>query len=658
MLDFKNFLVVFRYFFPTEVNFMAENKDNKAPVPPAMPGGFPPPPPLPPPTMGGYNCKILRVNLTENKITTEPLTYEFARKHIGGAGFIAYFLWHELKKGTNPLGPDNKLIFALGPITGLSLPGASRYCVGAKSPLTGGIAKSESGGFWMAELKRAGFDAIIVEGKAAKPVYLWITDGEAVLKDAGHLWGKDVKETVETVKNELGDQHIQVACIGPGGEKMVRYACIMTGLYDAAGRGGLGAVMGSKNIKAVAVRGHKMPEIINPEYVKTLRQELVSKPHHLSVYGTGGPEMLMHEQTGDLPVRNQRDGLFPGVQKIHGQTIKETVRIKMEGCFACNVRCKKVVKFEEPYPCDPDYGGPEYETLGALGSDCGIDDLKAICKGNERCNALGLDTISAGSSIAFAMECYERGLLTDKDTGGIKLNFGNADAMLQMVELIGKREGIGDFIAEGSVRMAKKLGQGSEEYAMAVKGLESAMHDPRDNLGLKIGYMLNPHGADHCLAFGGGTSPMGLPDLYKFGITAPVKNEITAKRLSLFKLNHCLSMFNDMLVICLMPSINNDQKLELIKAVTGWNTGWVDLLQCAERTFTLMRLFNLREGLTAADDELPGRYYKPKTDGVLATKPVVDRATMKKARDWYYYYMGWDAEGVPTPEKLAELEII
>jgi aldehyde:ferredoxin oxidoreductase len=375
------------------------------------------------------------------------------------------------------------------------------------------------------------------------------------------------------------------------------------------------------------------------------------------VYGTGGPEMLMHEQTGDLPVRNQRDGLFPGVQKIHGQTIKETVRIKMEGCFGCYVRCKKVVKFEEPYPCDPDYGGPEYETLGALGSDCGIDDLKAICKGSERCNALSIDTISTGSSIAFAMECYERGLLTDKNTGGIKLNFGNADAMLQVVELIARREGIGDFIAEGSARMAQKLGRGSEEYAMNVKGLEAAMHDPRDNLGLRIGYMLNPHGADHCLAFGSGTSLMGLLDMHKFGILTPVKNEISAKRMSLFKLNHCISMLNDMLVICLMPNINNDQKLELVKAVTGWNTGWVDLLQCAERTFNLMRLFNLREGLTAADDELPGRYYQPKTDGVLATKPIPDRATMKKARDWYYYYMGWDTDGVPTPAKLAELEI-
>ena len=633
---------------------MAEEKAKKEQDrPQAGPGAGAPPPP--PKTMGGYNGKILRVNLSQGSVVSEPLTYELARKYIGGAGLIAHFLWKEMKPGADALSPDNKLIFALGPVTGLSLPGASRYCVGAKSPLTGGIAKAESGGYWMADLKRAGFDAIIVEGKAAKPVYLWINDGKVEIKDAGHLWGKDTKETQQALRDELGDQNVKVASIGPAGENLVRYACIMTGLYDAAGRGGLGAVMGSKNLKAIAVRGHKLPEVINGEYIKTLRQELISHPHHLSEYGTGGPEMMMQEQSGDLPVRNQRDGLFPGVKLVNGVVLKETIGQKMEGCFACNVRCKKVVKFEEPYTCDPDYGGPEYETLGALGPNCGVDDLKAVCKGNERCNALGLDSISAGSSIAFAMECYENGLISNKDTGGLDLKFGSAAGMLQSLELIARRKGIGDFMAEGSLRMAQKLGHGSEGFAMTVKGLDAAMHDPRGGLQLRIGYMLNPHGADHCSVFGGGTSPWGLSDLNKFGILEPVKDEISAKRLSLFKLNHQLNMVNDYLVICLMPNINNDQKLELVKAVTGWNTSWVELLQVSERILTLMRLFNLREGLSAADDELPERYYQPKTDGVLATKAIPDHAAMAKARQWYYYYMGWDENGVPTPAKLAEL---
>jgi aldehyde:ferredoxin oxidoreductase len=656
MIDFHNYLEIFLMSPPgitiKEHNMAEEKAKQEQNRRQSIPGEMPSPPE---PTMGGYNCKILRVNLTQNTALPEPLAYELARKYIGGAGFVAHFLWKEMKPGTDALSPGNILVFALGPVTGLSLPGASRYCAGAKSPLTGGIAKAESGGFWMADLKRAGYDAIVIEGKAPRPVYLWIHDGVAEIKDAFHLWGKETKETQQALRDQLGDQAVKVACIGPGGENLVRYACIMTGCYDAAGRGGLGAVMGSKNLKAIAVRGHKMPPVINEEYVKTLRQELISHPHHLSEYGTGGPEMMMQEQSGDLPVRNQRDGLFPNVKLVNGVVLKETIGQKMEGCFACNVRCKKVVKFDEPYSCDPDYGGPEYETLGALGPNCGVDDLKAVCKGNERCNALGLDSISAGSSIAFAMECNELGLLAGRDTNGLELKFGSAAGMLKALDMIAHRQGIGDFMAEGSLRMARTLGHGSEGFAMTVKGLDAAMHDPRGGLQLRIGYMLNPHGADHCSVFGGGTSPFGLSDLNKFGILEPVKDEINAKRLSLFKLNHLLNMVNDYLVICLMPNINNEQKLELVKAVTGWNTSWVEMLQVSERILTLMRLFNLREGLTAADDELPERYYQPKTDGALAIKAIPDRTAMEKARQWYYYYMGWDKNGVPTPEKLAEL---
>ena len=607
--------------------------------------------------MGGYNGKILRVGLSHMSLTDEPLTYELARRYIGGAGLVAYFLWKELRAGVDPLGPENKLIFALGPVTGLTLPGASRYCAGAKSPMTGGIAKSESGGFWMAELKRGGYDAIIIEGKAERPLYLWINDGQARLKDASHLWGKEVKETQEALRTELGDKRVQVASIGPAGEHRVRYACIMTGLVDACGRGGLGAVMGSKNLKAIAVRGHNLPAIANPEYIKTLRSTLLALKHPLSEYGTGGPEMILHEQEGDLPVHNQRDGLFPKVKQINGVAIKETILVKMDGCFACNVRCKKVVKFEEPYPCDEAYGGPEYETLGALGSNCGIDNLKAICKGNERCNALGLDTISTGSSLAFAMECFEKGLITKEDTGGIELRFGDEDLMLKGLELISRREGIGDFLAEGTARMAKKIGRGTERFAINVKGLDAAMHDARAMPNFRIGYMLHPIGADHCSSIGPGTTPMGIAQLNQFGILEPVKQDYGPKRMSLFKLQQCMSMITDSMVLCLMPSITADQKVDLMKAVTGWSTGWVELIQIAERIVTTMRLFNLREGFTATDDELPERYYERKTDGILSTKDPPDKAAMLKARQLYYFYMGWDENGVPRPEKLAELEI-
>ena len=620
-------------------------------------GGGPLPPPFPE-VAGGYHGKLLRVNLSDRSIKTEQLSYQFCRKYIGGAGFVAYYLWKELKPGIDALGPDNKLVFALGPVTGLVLPGAARYCVGAKSPLMGAIAKSESGGFWMAELKRAGFDAIIVEGKADKPVYLWVQDGQVTIKDAAHLWGKETKETEETIRKELGDEHVQVAVIGPAGENMVRFACIMTGLHDAAGRGGLGAVMGSKNLKAIAARGHKLPPIANEERLKEIRQ-LMSAPHPMSQFGTGGPEMPSFEASGNLPIRNFREGIFPEVKQITGAVMKDTgIRTGMEGCFACPIRCKKMVKFEEPYHCDEAYGGPEYETLAALGSDCAVGDLKAICKGNERCGAYSLDTISTGSVIAFAMECYEKGLLTKKDTGGLELKWGDADVLLKAIDLIARREGIGNLMAEGTARMAKKIGRGAEDFAMHVKGLEPGMHDPRFNTGLGIGYTINPHGADHCSAIGGGgTSPRGIQDFYPLGILAPLSAEdLGPARIGLYKLTHSLGIIKDCLVMCAFPPANYERQIDILKAVTGWDTGIMELLRISERVWTLMRLFNIREGFTAADDVMPLRYFQPKTNGALANKSV-DRAKIDKVRGYYYFFMGWDANGVPRPEKLAELGI-
>jgi len=613
-----------------------------------------------PEVAGGYNGKLLRVNLTTRSITTEKLSYEFCRQYIGGAGFVAYYLWKELKPGIDALGPDNKLIFALGPVSGIQLPGAARYCIGAKSPLTGTIAKSESGGFMMAELKRAGFDAIIVEGKADKPVYLWIQDDVAVIKDASHIWGKETKETEETIKAELGDDHIQFASIGIGGENMVRYACIMTGLHDAAGRGGTGAVMGSKNLKAVAVRGHNAPKVIDEDKIAEMRKQMMARPNMMGQLGTGGPDMVMGMQSGNLPVRNFRDGIFPDVEKIHAGVIKDTIRVKMEGCYACHVRCKKVVKFEEPYVCDPVYGGPEYETLAAFGSDCGVNDLKAICKANERSNAYALDTISTGSTIAFAMECFEKGLLTKKDTGGIELKFGNADALLQAIELLARREGFGNLLAEGTKRMADKIGKGSEDFAMHTKGLEPGMHDPRAKQlpGLGIGYTLNPHGADHCFSMGGGTSPFGMDGFYPLGILSPAPDDLGMKRMFMYKITHCLSAVKDSLATCMFASPDNNGMVDLVKAVTGWNTSLAELVRVGERILTLMRLFNIREGFTKDDDVLPKRYYGPKTDGPLSDPSKgFDKAKMDKAKEYYYYYQGWDSNGVPTKEKLAELGI-
>jgi aldehyde:ferredoxin oxidoreductase len=609
---------------------------------------------------GGYNGKILRVNLSSKSTSEETLDELFCRRYIGGTGFVAYYLWKELKPGVDALSPDNKLIFALGPISGLQLPGAARHCVGAKSPLTGGLAKAEVGGFWAAELKRAGYDAIIIEGKAEKPVYLWIQDGEVTIRDATHLWGKETKETQVAVRAELGDERIQLAQIGPAGENMVRFACIMHGLYDAAARGGVGAVMGSKNLKAVAVRGHRLPKIVDRERVKEIRQKLIAKPSRLSGLGTGGFEMPeVEEPTGNLPVRNFRDGLFPEVNQIHAGVMKQTMWVGMEGCFACPVRCKKVVQFEEPYRVDAAYGGPEYESIAALGSNCGIGNVKAIVKSNERCGAYSLDTISTGSTIAFAMECFEKGLLTTRDTGGIELRFGNDEAMLKVIELIARRQGIGDLLAEGTARMAQKIGKGSKEFAMQVKGLEAGMHDPRIKAGMGLGYMVTPAGADHScnLIDGFFTSEIMVKPLHPLGILLPLPaDDISPRKVGLFRVGQFKAIIADSLVVCVFLPYTYQTQADVITAVTGWDTSIAELLRMAERILTVARLFNIREGLTAADDVLPERFFQPKTDGALADKHL-DRVKFEKAKSFYYASMGWDAQGIPLPEKVEELYI-
>jgi len=613
----------------------------------------------------GYNGKILRVNLSNGKVSTEAIDEEFCRKLLGGAGFVAHFLLNEIEPGTDSLGPENKLVFALGPLTGIALPGSGRHCVGAKSPLTDGIAKSEVGEFWGAELKRAGFDAIIIEGKAPKPVYLWVNKGETSIRDASQLWGKNTRETQEAVRAELGDNKIRLALIGPGGENLVRYACIMHGLADAAGRGGMGAVMGSKNLKAVAVRGEKASAVANPNGVKALRQWLMDNRKlvaSFSEFGTGAP-MPLFEEIGNLPTRNFRDGAFPEVNKISAQTLKETIGIGMHGCFACPVRCKKAVEAEEPYQVDSAYGGPEYETLAALGSNCGIDDLKAIAKGNELCDAYSIDTISTGCTISFAMECFENGLLTTRDTDGIELNFGNAEAMLHLIELIGRREGIGNLLAEGSARAADKIGNGAEDFSMHVKKQEIPMHEPRLNKSLALGYMVNPHGADHCcnlidFFFAGlGKEPnVIVNDAVPLGMaTAPLAG-IGPRKVALFRIVQLKRIILDSLVLCMFLPYSYQQLAEVTSAATGWNTTTTEQLRVAERTLTICRLFNVRHGLTADDDKLPSRFFEPTRYGALADT-ALGPEKMKKAKRYYYSLMGWDSNGVPTPEKLEELGI-
>ncbi|MFW9826738.1 MAG: aldehyde ferredoxin oxidoreductase family protein [Candidatus Thorarchaeota archaeon] len=613
--------------------------------------------------VNGYTGNILRINLTESDISIENPEEIFYRRYIGGEGFVAYYLLKEVKQGIDPLSPENKLIFATGPLTGFSIPGTGRNSVGAKSPLTGGFGEAEVGGHWGAELKHAGFDAIILEGKAKNPVYLWIKDGEVEIRDADHLWGKITGDVESIIKKELTDNFIRVTQIGLGGERMVRYACVINDLRNAAGRTGMGAVMGSKNLKAIAVRGHKKLEVLDKEKLREKIKEFneVAYKRYVTYFqhGTGGGIMEQYAKSGNLPTRNFRDGDFSGANSLDPSIMKDNINLTMDACYACSIRCKKVVKIGEPWNVDPLYGGPEYESIGAFGSNCGVDDLKAVCKANELCNKYSLDTISTGVSIGFAMECYEEGILTEKDTNGLDLKFGNADAMVKMVEKIAKREGLGDILAEGVKIAAEKIGNGADKYAMHVKGQEIPMHEPRLKPGLGVGYVVSPTGAEHMANMHDDSiaSERSITLHSAIGILEPLEmNDLSSKKMrALSYYTNWRNLYNALLICYFLPWDYVDVP-EIMRAITGWYTTTWELMKVGERITTMARVFNIREGFTKDKDWLPQRFFKPHTSGALS-QTAIDPNKFKIAISDYYKLMGWNENGVPNRSKLTELEI-
>ena len=615
--------------------------------------------------------KLLRVNLTDGTITVDEPGMTYWRHYMGGWNIIADVLLREVPAGADPLGPENKLIFAPGVLTGLPVSGASRNALGAKSPLTGAFGASESGGFWGAEFKRAGFDALIVEGASERPIYLWIHDGEVELRDASHLWGRATKDTVQTIRQELGDKRVQCALIGLGGENMVSYACIMNHLYSAAGRAGLGAVMGSKKLKAVAVRGTPLLGSADPDSIHRMAREMAQavrdgdKAASLHQWGTGAGIRGMID-TGNLPTRNFRDGDFDkGIEKLDADTFMGEIGVGMAGCYACAVRCKKLVAAQEPYELDPEYGGPEYESFGALGSCCGVDDIVAISKATELCNAYSLDTIGTGVSISLAMECFENGLLTLEDTDGLELRFGNGDAVVQMVHKIAHRQGIGDLLADNLRNIAEKIGGDSWRYAMHVKGQAYPMHEPRFKRALAIAYAVSPTGADHCHALHDsglinandeGFMPNDL--LRGMGVLEPIPVEDMGPAKVRATLYHTLALVTvNCLPLCLFVPWDLEDQVELVRAATGWDVSAYELGKVGERAWTLARVFNAREGFDSKDDHLAERSYGPTANGVLADGGI-DREELQAALHAYYAMAGWDAEsGVPLAAKLHELGV-
>ena len=420
--------------------------------------------------MSGYNGKILHLDLTSQTITIEEPPDSFYRLYGGGSAMGTYYLLKHMPAGADPLGPDNILTLITGPPTGAAVSGQSRVSSIAKSPVTGGIGDAQAGGFWPATFKRTGFDGIVIRGVSDTPVYLWVHDGKAELRDASHLWGRITGDVEAAIQDELGDQKIEVMQVGPAGEKLVRFASIINMSNRANGRTGMGAVMGSKNLKAIAIKGTGKLQFHDPAALKALagwgaKEFDESDVYTMGLYGTA-ETVAPQQDDGGLPTRNWTSGVFEGFEPITGETMSKTILKERDTCYACVVRCKRVVEIAEgDFEVDPHYGGPEYETLATFGSYCGVDDLAAISKANEICNKYGMDTISCGATIAWAMDCFEHGLITDHDTGGLELNFGNAAAMVTLTEQIAKREGFGDVLAEGSARAAERFGPAAQDLA-------------------------------------------------------------------------------------------------------------------------------------------------------------------------------------------------
>jgi aldehyde:ferredoxin oxidoreductase len=574
----------------------------------------------------GYWDRILHVDLSARTTWTESLGEAWWRRNLGGRAMIAHYLLSGVPVGADPLSPENLLVFAAGVLTGTPFPGAGRHSVGAKSPLTGLFGESESGGFWGAELRHAGWDGIVVHGRADRAVYLWIEEQTVEIKDAVHLWGRETGDVEDVLRAELGDRLVRVAQCGVAAENGVRFALVVNDLNEVAGRTGLGTVMASKNLKAIAVRGKQKLPVADPaplqQTAKWVSQTMEDKHYNFHHYGTGAGIVGKHLE-GHMIVRNFQDGQWDPelIQHIDAKTFKDEYVEKMDGCYACSVRCKKRVR-DEAMGVLPKYGGPEYETIGAVGTNLTISDAQMIMLLNQRLNQVGIDAVSFGASVAWAMECFDRGLLTTEDTGGIELRWGDGATALRLVDLIARREApLGDLLADGALAASRKLGKDSEQYVVHVKGLEMAMHDPRGMRHMLENYPLTPTGGDHT----GGS-------------------------------RHKTSLRNTV-GLCIFLAYDEPKVVELVRAATGWDVDEEELRVVVSRGLSMARLFNLREGMRAADDKLPQRMHEPLRKGPLSDKRL-SRDEVHSIVNTYYVDQGWHPEtGVPLAGTLAALGI-
>lgn len=608
-----------------------------------------------------YSGKILHVNLSDCEMWVDEHPDSFYRKWIGGRGFILYYLMKETKPGIDPLSGDNLLIFAPGILSGTILPGTGRHAVGAKSPLTGALASSEAGGWWGAELKKAGFDAVVIQGKSPEPVYLWIKDGVVEIRPAQHLWGMKTGETQEAIQAELEDSKVRVAQIGPAGENLVRFAAVMHDINRAAGRSGLGAVMGSKNLKAIAVRGTLKVGLVDKALMQTTAKWITSNYKEMMgwaiSYGTSGSVKPNHD-VGGTGIRNYQDSELEGVQNLDGTSFFPNLLEGRDTCNRCPVRCKLIVSHQGEHNIDPRYGGPEYETIGGFGGLCGINDPVIVAKANEICAANGMDTISTAGTIAFTMDCHQNNLLPGFN---FLPAFDNGESMLQSIEMIAHREGVGDWMAEGSQRMADRIGLQAQQYLAVARGQEYPLHDPRLKHTMAMGYALSATGADHMHNLNDTFATWDGSDvcarLREMNIPTPLELwGISDHKLTAFRYETAFKNFLDSAVICHFYPYEYHHMVDALNAAAGWDIDRDEINRIGERIITLGRRYLLREGFLDEDDALSARAFHRLESGPIAGKSLTPDE-LRDALLRYYKLMGWSVEGVPSPASLEILGI-
>jgi len=595
--------------------------------------------------------RILRADLRSGRFEDYEVPKKDQVNYLGGRGLAAKMLYEENKPGLEPCDPENRLIFMTGPYTGTYGAFTAFYNVTTKSPLTGAILSAHSGGHWGPMLRKTGYDGMIIKGRASSPVYLMITDAGPELKDAGDLWGKDVFETISVLEER--HQKARATVIGPAGERKARYAAIMNDMHRAAGRGGVGAVMGAKNLKAVVVHGTKEVPQAEPEKLresfKSATQTVREKSAAFMKYGTS-MVVGITGKAGTIPTRNLQTGYFPEYESIGGDSLVNNHKKKDVACARCPLHCGNLTKAEKDYQVETE--GPEYETLAMFGANLGNANLESIIMANDLCNRYGIDTISCADTIACAFELFEKGILTAKDTGGLSLNWGDHRAIVKLVEMTGKGEGFGALVGEGSRKLTERFGPEARKYAMNVKGMEFPGYDPRGIQGMALAFATSTRGACHLRA------TMYVPELFQGvldRLTVKGKAKTLKEMQELFTLLDCM-------VLCKFGARNAfgnswDNMVSLVNAATGFGYTVDGLKQVGARSWTMERLFNLREGLGRKDDTLPDRFFSlPIHDGP-SKGAVVNREDFEKEIEAYYALWGWTSEGVPTVEAMETLDI-